>query len=296
MFLVVLLAFIGISGCQKDFHFKNTDYTPKQVIIANFTVNLPLEVNISKSKAVEDFTPIEFLDDCEVDLYENNIFIERMHYQLFDTLAHLGKYVSDYKLKQDKTYYIVSKHPELGTASASEYLPKVVPFYVSLANHADSDRTKTTAQITLTFHDSAQFANLYYVAVLYRVLYLDTVNGVISNRDEWNLNIPLKSNLYRNPFNLNLIFFNDDLFDGYFHNLTFTFPSTYIKKAYQIQLLVEFTAIGKNYYDMFSQQLNLEENDFNQGSNEPLNNISNIENGYGHFSSYNKNYKVFQIK
>ena len=60
MFLVVLLAFFGISGCQKDFHFKNTDYTPKQVIVANFTANKQLAVNISKSKAVEDFTPIVF--------------------------------------------------------------------------------------------------------------------------------------------------------------------------------------------------------------------------------------------
>lgn len=285
-------------SCQKEIKF-TSGYAPiKQVINSNFSPESNLYVNISKSKNPTDYTSIEFLNNCKVDLYENGIFIETMPYVLNDTLSGLGWYISHYQLKQGKTYKVVSTHPELGIATAEEYLPKRPHFTVNVLQHADSVNTSKDGIFTITFSDSSMFKDYYYVSAYYRVLKLvvNPTTGDTTYKTDFPYNPAVTSPDAPNPINYYRNLFTDENFDGQTKTMRFTFKSMYNVNYKKIELVIDFTALGFNAYDWTQQQLRPAYNNLNEGPEEPVNFTSNIVNGYGHFSAYSSSYVVKRIR
>lgn len=285
---ISILCLFPVISCQKEIKF-NSAYAPiKQVINSNFSPESNLYVNISKSKQPSDFNSIEFLNNCKVDLYEDGVFIETMPYTVSDTLSGLGWYISRYKLKQAKTYKIISAHPELGVASAEEYLPYRPFFTANLFQHADSVNDSKTGILSITFNDSALFKDYYYLSVYYRILkpVINPTTGDTTYKTDYIFNIPATSTEAPNPINYSRTLFSDNNFDGQNKTMTFTFQSTYSVVNKKIDLIVEFAALGFNFYDWTMQQLKPAYSNLNEGPEEPSNLVSNIQNGYGHFSAY----------
>mgnify|MGYP001472201140 FL=1 len=86
LFITSGLLLASSVSCQKELKLKYDTDAIKQVIISNFTPNNYLSVNISKSKTPDDFSSVEFLNNCTVQLYEDGIFKENMLFVLKDTL------------------------------------------------------------------------------------------------------------------------------------------------------------------------------------------------------------------
>lgn len=292
----ILLAF-SIISCQKEIKFTSSYAPVKQVINCNFTPYNSLNVNISKSKTPNDFNSVEFLNDCKVDLYENNVFVETMRYKLKDTLSGLGWYVSTYKLKPAKSYKIISEHPTLGIASAEEFLPSRPLFTANLLQHADSINPTRSGKFSITFTDSSQFKNYYFIGVYYKILkpIVDTL-GDTTYKVDYNFNIVSVSNDAPNPANFNRTFFTDDNFDGQTKTIIFDFNSLYNTTYKSIEMIIEFSDIGYNFYSWTTQQIKPPSNNLNEGADEPFNLVSNIKNGYGHFSSFSSSYVTFKLR
>lgn len=301
-FAFILFAF---TACQKKINFKYDNKAIKQVLVVNFTPNNYLYLSISKSKLPNDFNPVEFLNNCKVDLYENNIFIETLHYTLKDTLSGLGFYTSSFVLKENKTYKVISFNEQLGTASAEEYLP---PFpnsaQINLLQHADTAHPNVKGKYSLTFQDSANAKNYYTIAVYYKAIKTVTDStGNTTDKTDYLFNVPSYTAEIPNPTNYAKSFFNDANFDGQLKNYVFDFSSEYdnyfstLFSLYkEIYIIFEFANVGPSFYSWNVQQLPVSDKSFNNGQNERVNISSNINNGYGHFSGLSAVYKTIKIK
>lgn len=301
-FVFILFAF---TACQKNLKLKYDNKDIKQVLIANFTPNNYLRLSISKSKFPDDFNPVEFLKNCKVDLYENNIFIETLPYILKDTLSGLGFYTSSFVLNENKTYKVISFNEQLGTASAEEYLP---PYpnsaQITLLQHADTAHPNVKGKYMLTFQDSANAKNYYTIAVFYKGIKTVTDSaGNTSEKTDYLYNVPSYTAEIPNPSNYYKSFFNDENFDGQLKSYVFNFSSEYdnyftdLFNFYkEIYIVFEFINVGPGYYNWNVQQLPVGDNNFNDGQNERVNISSNINNGYGHFSALSAIYKTIKIK
>ena len=297
IFYAILLLVISIVSCQKEIKFTSSYAPIKQVINCNFTPENILSVNISKSKTPNDFNPVDFLDNCKVDLYENNVFIETLRYKIKDSLSGLGWYISTYKLKQAKSYKIISEHPTLGIAFAEEYLPSRPKFTANLLQHADSINPTRSGKFSITFSDSSQFKNYYFIGVYYKILkpIVDSL-GDTTYKIENNFNIVSVSDDAPNPANFNRTFFTDYNFEGQTKTMIFDFNSLYNTTYKSIDMIIEFSNIGYNFYSWTTQQIKPPSNNLNEGADEPFNLVSNIKNGYGHFSSFSSSYVTFKLR
>lgn len=293
--MMVILVF---ASCEKTIYLKFGEDNIKQVILSNFTAKEYLKVNISTSKQPDNFNPIDFLSDCKVDLYEDGIFRETMPFILKDTLSGLGYYTSTFKLTADKTYKIISTHPNLPTAEASEYLPiriDSVPF--NLLQHADSTNPSMLGKYTIRLKDNELLKNYYYLSTSY-ILLTPTVNDIgdtiYKSMRTWDLpnyNIDFPTNNHSNPS-----LFTDSTFNGQEKAITVSFQSRYSNYYKEISLVVELSNLGKNFYDWRVQQIKPKTDYLNEGPMERINLKSNIINGFGHFSAYNSSYITIRIK
>lgn len=302
---ILMIIFISTVSCQKDLKLKFDKGAIKQVIIANFTPNTFLKVSVSKSKQPDDYNPVEFLSTCKVDLYENGVFIETMPFILKDTLSGLGFYTSGYKLKQNKTYKVTSEHEQLGVALTEEYLPPY-PSNVSitLLQHADTLNPNKRGKYMLSFQDSANAKNYYFISVYYkgRRIEIDSL-GNTNYKTDYLYNVPSYTAEIPNTINYYKSFFTDANYDGQLKTYVFDISSQYdnnfisLYNYYvEIYLEAEFSNVGPGYYQWYLQQLPKSDNTFNDGQNERINFTSNIINGYGHFSAYSSVFKSIRIK
>ncbi len=294
----VLITGFLLIACQKEIKFKS-GYAPiSQVINSYFSPNKKLSVNISKSKHPSDLSPVEFLSNCQVDLYEDGIFKETLLFYLKDTLSGLGSYLSSFNLSANKTYKIISTHPELGIAEAEEFLPSSKPFTVELLQHADTAITSKTGNFKITFDDSLGIHDYYYLYIYYKFSreIIDTVVNDTTIKIEYNLNALATSTEIFNPSNHNRVFFSDENFDGQTKTFFFNFPSSYDKKYKTIDLIFDLSHVGYNFYEWNIQQLKPKQSNLNEGEEEPYNLRTNVKNGYGHFSGFASKYFTIKIK
>lgn len=298
IFIAIAIFPFYLMSCQKTLVLKTGIGETKQVIIANLTPNNYLMVNISKSKNPDDFTAVDFLSDCKVDLYEDAIFKETLPFVLKDTLSGLGYYTSSFKLQANKTYKIISSHPTLGTAEASEYLPPfpdIVNF--ALLQHADSLQPRKTGEYIIAFQDSANVSNYYFLSTFYRILRPKiNNNGDTTYTHDYITNIPSYTPEIPNPTNYYRLFTTDANFDGQLKSFTVDFPSEYNSIYKEIVLIVELSNTGKNFYDWNTQQIKFGTDNLNSGQLERINLEGNIINGYGHFTASSSKYIYITIK
>jgi hypothetical protein len=294
---IMIAVSLLIGSCQKNLKIGYDNASIKQVIIANLTPESNLFVNISRSKGPNDYNPVEFLSNCRVDLYEDSIYKETLPFVLRDTLSGLGYYVSTSLLRAGKTYRIVSTHPALGVAEATEYLPyppRVVN--CTLLQHADSLHTTMKGIYTVTLQDSANFKNYYYISTFYRIQRPVVTDSDTAYVNDHLFNIPSYTPEIPNPSDFNRLFFTDERFDGQMKTFTIEFPSIYNEVYREIRLNMEVSATGKNFYDWFVQQIPIGQDFLNEGMEERSNLPSNIVNGYGHFTANSSYYTTVRIK
>lgn len=294
--VLFLVTFLLIS-CQKKLELKYGIGDIKQVVIANLYPGNKLQVNISKSKQPDDYTSIEFLSDCKVDVYENEVYMETLPFILKDTLSGLGAYVSSFNLKTNTIYKIISTHPALESVEASEYIPEIPTVEVSLLQHADSLILSKTGKYLVAIDDSANWKNYYFVAGFYRILKpVINTNGDTIYKYDYLYNIPSYTPEIPNPTNYNRLFTDDVSFDGQLKTFQFEFPSFYNSIYKEIDFIVEVANVGYNFYNWNVQQLKFETDYFNEGQAERTNLTGNIINGYGHFTANSSYFKSFKIK
>lgn len=162
-----ILAVIALSGCEKYLDFEGDDAKPRLVLNGVFTVDSAFTVELSNSAGYIDNRPLRVLTTGKVAVFSSDgTFI--------DSLYHTGEgiYRSNAVGEANKTYIVQASVIGLGTVSASDYIPSVVPIAswdTTIVSVTEYDYTDERLEVTYTVSDPSGIAN-YYAIEAYRLI------------------------------------------------------------------------------------------------------------------------------
>jgi hypothetical protein len=296
--LQYLMFFCTLFACEKPLILNYKNIEIKQSIIGTFQQNKEIKIYISKSKRIDDNTPVEFISNAKVQLFEDDVFVENLSFVLENANTNLGYYISTIKTKVNKKYKIISSVEGLPTAEAEEIL-MTKPNIISnqLLQYPDSLNIYKKGVIDFTIEDSASTKDYYVINVFEFVksFYIDTLGDTIFSNNYYQSSFTI--NEYPRRSTQSKLYIKDDIFNGIQKDFRIEFQGFVLSNPYIIEQKVyfEIAKIGVGYYNYFlSDQEN--KSGVSNNNKEPNSLISNIKNGYGHFSSYNLRTFVYSIQ
>ncbi len=142
LFLAFLL--IIIQSCYKELDYDDLNFKPKIVLNGLIYQDSIIEINVASTKSIiEHSETIPFLDNAEVKLFENDIYVEDM---IYDSL---GMYHSTITAKANTNYRLEAGTDQIETASASFSLQELKDFTLSNINYEITDTTVSFNDISI---------------------------------------------------------------------------------------------------------------------------------------------------
>jgi Domain of unknown function (DUF4249) len=299
-YIITFILIMIFASCEKELKVNYGNVPIRQVLICNFYTGGTFQVSLSASKRPDDFSSVNFLETATVDLYEDGIYIETLPYVYRDSSTSYGFFTSVYKAVPGKTYTIRTSDAEgLPGVSATEYLPENLPLNSFwLEQYPDDSDPIRKGILSFDIDDDPLLKDQYFASVYYYVIRPKIKsNGDTVWVEEYQFSeSPLSGPGYPNPSKFGRLYFTDTLFNGMNQTFVLEFPGLYNTQYKGITLIFELSHIGKNYYDYYANSVSKNSSNINAGFGEPVPEISNIENGYGHFSAQNSSYIVLRIK
>mgnify|MGYP001617595227 FL=1 len=258
-----------LNSCTKIIDMNVPEKEKKLVVNGVICPDSIISVNISKSLGIlENNDQNVFINDAEVTIYEDDIKKEILRF-LND-----GDYTASFTPSQNKTYKIEVSHAVYTSVSATSYIPAKIPITIDTASGYNQSYGSGVLSCKLKFKDPANENNYYLMRVFdesHRHVYLSLSD-----------NEPVVKE-YGGDY-----LFTDNLIDGKEYILNFDLNSLYT--YYKIV----FYQITKDYYNYLVSYHN--NNNSDDPFSEPVIVYSNIKNGYGIFSGYNKEEREIIIK
>jgi len=135
-YLFLLILAMLVHSCYKELDYEDLDFEPKIVLNGLIYQDSIIEVNVARTKSIIEHSGIlPFLDNAEVKLFENDVFIEDLSYDS------LGNYRSTVTAKANTTYRLEAKTNEIETATASFSLQELKDFTLSNIHFEITDTT-----------------------------------------------------------------------------------------------------------------------------------------------------------
>jgi hypothetical protein len=142
LFLMLLVVFS--QSCYKELDYEDLDFVPKIVLNGLIYQDSIIEVNVARTKSIIEHSEIlPFLDNAEVKLFENDVYVEDLVYDS------LGNYHSTITAKANTSYRLEATADELETATASFRLRELKDFTLSNIHYEITDTTVTFNDITI---------------------------------------------------------------------------------------------------------------------------------------------------
>lgn len=281
--LGIIVLLLTISSCRKL--VQGEFYTPPHVPVINSILipGKPVEVHASFSANI-NASNIETVEDADITLYINGVFVEN--------LVHQGNslYASATSVEEGKTYKCEVLIPEYETVICSDSIPKTpVVIDIEHINEAGRNEEGTTfPAIRIAFANDTSTTQYFEVAIRLLAYGEEKLADLERITDpvliEESLSIALFSNQLINDtvyqLTLNYITGSESASNGIWH--TDLFP-----------LIIEFRSVSYDYYQYAKSAYLYEEGRYPDGlasQTSVFNTHSNVENAYGIFSGYS----VFQ--
>ncbi|QQR98310.1 MAG: DUF4249 domain-containing protein [Sphingobacteriales bacterium] len=293
---IITLTIIIFISCEKDIILKIDNVEIKQVINCYINENTRIQIYISKSKAIDDNSSIEFISNATVQLYEDGVFIENMQYILENPSNNLGFYLSNYEAKANHTYKIISTVENMKTIEATEFLPpKVTISNYRLIQYPDTIDRNRKGILKFNIEDDGNIDN-FYVIDLYESIKTSSIDSLgdsisqINNSGSYFKIIDFSENE-----SYDRRFIDDKKFNGTSKEFTIEFNGNVFNGSNILEqkIVLRISNVGKGYFDYF-YSLQKNRGGVSNNNKEPISAISNINGGYGHFSS--DNFKTYSIK
>jgi Domain of unknown function (DUF4249) len=293
----ILLLTIFLLSCSKEIEVEIPAEKASLVVMstigpATFPNIIPLRLYLQSSLPIFDTTPNP-IGNAVVLYYENN--------QLKDTLRYIAemnsylitKTIADFPIPGN-TYSIQVQKEGYESVSASTIVPskvKIADAVVIPVAYFDEDG-HVHSEIDLRFEDPVEESNFYEVAVTditnYGAFELTTNDPMITSESYYPTHMQFD---VRPPKSL---LFSDKSINGEKHKLILYYSppqgnvvAVWIRFHYITIHLRNVTEDYYKYRTTLIQHLNSKEADILYGTGEPINAISNINNGYGLFAGYN---------
>ena len=291
-------------SCRKELDFKIEDNEKKIVVSSIINPDSLIKINLSKSLGVlEDDINFTFIENATVKLYENDIFIENLIYDI-----RKYAYFSTIQAKIGKTYKIEAEAPDMDKISAkttllnpfpilsidfSQFLIIDEPMYEDIDDPNFPDKT-IAGIINIEIENQVDIEN-YFIINFYQLdtaYYFDTINYVYTDSvigfhqisKGYGATQATQSITYDYWYNkfLGGLAFSDAIYTN--KNINYTFEVEFPYKPGHWIYFDLFT-IEKNFYQFIESNEKYQMNNGNPFG-EPVQVYSNVENGFGQFFSY----------
>jgi hypothetical protein len=271
-----------LTSCSKEVVIDLPDHEGKLVINSLFSPDTLLYVHISQSRVTTD----TFF------LLQNTPVVVLKYTDETDTLQSIGNgyYVLRNHIPQVQTRYNIDVFSmEYGKATASDKIPEEALFEaINYVHKAGIDEEGYSfSSITIRFNDSPIEDN-YYELMLMKEFAVSKKKS--KKLGLWSNDAVIKNEGYVNEVYDNLIF-SDELINGKSHTLAFNFYHCLDESNIASRYFIHFRSVSENYF-FYKKKLMLHfENQFGDiwdGTGNPVNLYSNVENGYGIFAGYSE--------
>lgn len=308
IFWFIVLLFLW--SCTKEIEIDIPQEEPSLVVhssIVPFTmpVSKSLGIDLQSSLYIYDTTTLK-IDDAIVLYYENDILRDTLEYSYDKKKYIIDKTISDFPVVGNKYSIEISKEG-FTTVTAHTTIPSKVIITDTIVNQIAyyNEDGGAYSEVSVSFDDPSNEENYYEIAISDIGIADDNWENYysISSND----NIITSENYYPSLIRFDIkkpkfLLFSDKQINGQAHQLSifYTPPQResdvrWITSHYISIHLRNVTEEYYKYRTTLLQHLNSNEEDILYGTGEPLNVVSNIENGLGFFAGYNTDIVSFKL-
>lgn len=298
--LIFITIIISILSCRKVIDVKLPTKDGKIVINSFFNDKEQLTVNISKSLHILDNMETKFLDDAEVNIFENNAFKETM------TNIGGGNFISKtFTPSKEYTYKIYAKYGDLKQAYSENTIPnpiKIISVDTSTVyvtnngiNQSGGGGSYPQYQLKIKFKDTENIRNYYSLKIYLKNQYYYYKNTSETKYLDYSTIYFTSNDLAIETFNNGeSALFSDDFLNGKEYSLLinidkYNFPFT------DNHVLIELNSVSKEYY-LYNKSYSLYQKVKGDPFSEPVQVYNNIVNGYGIFAGYSSDTLGIELK
>lgn len=142
-YILLLMLSLVLFSCRKELDYDDLGFKPQMVLNGLIYQDSLIVINVSRTQSILENNKIfPFLDNAEVQLYENDIYIEDL---VFDSI---GYYHSTIRSKANTNYRIEAKTDEIETATAEFSFKDLATFSLTNISYEISDTIVTYDDIT----------------------------------------------------------------------------------------------------------------------------------------------------
>ncbi len=300
--LVIIIAISAIS-CEKVLYIDLPEGEKHIVVNGVLNPDSLLKVKISKSQGILDESKTVYLQNAQAKLYENDVYIEDMNYKRD------GFFLSSINPVPGRTYRIDVDYPGFNFVTAENVLPEKNNIVSSEASFVvlseeifdDFIFEEYGIKCKVQFEDDVNIKNYYFIGIMTerRIQFEYQIGTDEYSYDSYDYieSDDIVFNSGNSDFKIEGFsgkVFTDDIFNGKFKTINFSFP------VYNISDIPEsnkFTfCLASISEDLYKYIISYNKNRKN-GDNpfaQPVQIYSNVENGIGLFAGFSPAYVTVQ--
>ena len=282
-FCITILVLLFISSCEKDFNINQQSVSNRMAINSLFNDALPVTVFVTKPYAVGvPETAITSIPDARIELYEDSVFKEVLHYVPSDTQNAFGAYVSNLLPQAGKSYTIKASDANYQSANATDAIPVPAQLVSSALQQYIDTGSNGRGLVNLVFKDDPNVQNYYRINVWangnqFSVNQQGDTSYSFRNYAIQTYPVSPVNDTVRDSY---FFLFSDRGFNGQEKTLQLSISTINPHNFSNLTLYVELHTVSYAHYEYFST-LNLYRG--TNSSSEPVFIYSNVNNGFGDF-------------
>ncbi len=202
-YLFLMLFVVFSQSCYKELDYEDLDFEPKIVLNGLIYQDSIIEVNVARTKSIIEHSEIlPFLDNAEVKLFENDVYVEDLVYDS------LGNYHSTITAKANTSYRLEARTDELEKATASFSLQELKDFTLSNIHYEITDTTISFNDISIDeiFEEVAvppeTDTNLLFIQLKFDIVFTDDASkeNYYSYNNYGNFNALVHASIHSSEF------------------------------------------------------------------------------------------------
>jgi hypothetical protein len=268
--IIYIIVFVVFTSCTKDISIDLDGHVSKLVVNCFFSPGDSLTFNISKSIPILETDSFNYIDNAEIEIYQDGSFIGASSYK------QKGFYTIHANLKPEDNYTISVTVPGIETVTSHDTIPKLSPMLSFDTISIDSKYL----YCEIKFEDRADIANYYLLDITSKVPVMNS-DSIASNQ----VDILVTDYIGENGGSGSIrkrIYFSDKKIEGELYNLSFILDKEVLTSSTDDGLnviYINFKTISKDYYTYAKT--------YHESQSRQMDVFTNIEDGYGIFAGYN---------
>ncbi len=303
--LVLLFSLFIASTCEREVKLDLDDLNDKLVIYSAFSAGDTLRLQLGKSKKVINRDPAEFLPGAEVNLYEDDIFLEKLDFIVPGGNNRTPPYYksqTDDVIKVGKTYRIEAILDGFETVEAKSTIPYPVTirffdfFELQIDSESEPGFITYSYYVNAKINDPQSQENYYHLIAYQEIWAEELVNGTLVSNPYY---VPLRFDDASNTndvvsYDKQGVLLKDNPFeDGYRFDLeNFRIRSSNVTIG---RVIIELRTVSKAYY-LFHTSISQQQGATDLLFTEPVFIYENISNGHGIFAGYSTQFGAIELQ